>query len=283
MTPTIRSIFIYPIKSLKGIALDRAALSDRGLAHDRRWMLVDDEGRFITQREDPKLCFFDVQEDVGGFRITARLPLNHNRSILIPWELTMGSSMHVTIWSDECAAMIASDEVNTFFSDALGRSCKLVYMPPTTKRIVDARYAPEESLSAFGDGYPVLLIGTASLEDLNKRLALSGSHTIDWDRFRPNIVVQTQQPFEEDSWKGFKVGEHFAAGVKLCSRCVFTTIDQVTGEKSKEPLRTLASYRSMGGKVMFGQNVIFRSAAGELCVGDAISLEEIGLPLNAVS
>ena len=283
MTPTIRGIFIYPIKSLQGIALDRAALSDRGLAHDRRWMLVDEDGRFITQREDSMLCFFDVREDLGGFRITARSPLKHNRSILIPRELNTGSSLNVTIWSDECEAMIASEEVNVFFSDALGRSCKLVYMPPSTKRIVDTRYATEPALSAFGDGYPVLLIGTASLDDLNKRLALSGSLPVDWDRFRPNIVVQTQLPFEEDRWKVFKVGEHLAAGVKLCARCVFTTIDQVTGEKSKEPLRTMASYRSMSGKVMFGQNVIVQSSAGELCVGDAITVEEIGLPLNAIS
>ena len=155
--------------------------------------------------------------------------------------------------------------------------------PSTSRRLVDAKYAHREALSAFGDGYPVLMIGTASLEDLNQRLASDGSAPVDWDRFRPNIVVKTQLPFEEDHWKIFTLGNYRASGVKLCSRCVFTTIDQSTGVQSKEPLRTLSTYRLMGGKVMFGQNVIVELAIGELKVDDVIHIEVEGLPLNAVS
>jgi uncharacterized protein YcbX len=283
MTPTIHQLFIYPIKSLKGIALEQATLSDRGLAHDRRWMLVDDDGRFITQREHAELCFFDVSTDANGFRVSAREPLNHNRSVVIPRELEHGATMQVQIWDDQCEALVADDKVNAFFSEALGRGCKLVYMPSDTKRFVDAKYSRREALSAFGDGYPVLLIGSASLSDLNQRLVSSGNSPIDWDRFRPNIVVDTHEPFEEDYWKQFEIGGLQVSGVKLCSRCVFTTINQQTGEQSKEPLRTLAAYRAMGGKVMFGQNVVFQSSAGELRVGDSIRITEKGLPLNGVS
>ena len=116
MTPTIHRLFIYPIKSMKGIELECAALSDRGMEHDRRWMLVDDAGRFITQREDSALCFFDVASAADGFRITARAPLGHERSIVLPWQLNEGPEIKVSIWSDECMAVVASDEVNAFFS-----------------------------------------------------------------------------------------------------------------------------------------------------------------------
>ncbi len=283
MTPIVRQIFVYPIKSLKGIALERTDLTDRGLAHDRRWMLVDHEGRFITQREHAELCFFDVTEEASGFRVTARAPLHHQRSVLIPWQLDRGPRIQVVIWSDTCEAIVAQEELNAIFSEALGRSCKLVYMPSETRRIVDVKYTNGESLSAFGDGYPVLLIGTASLDDLNQRLVAGGGAAIGWDRFRPNIVVQTESPFEEDYWKQFSIGGLSASGVKLFSRCVFTTINQITGEQSKEPLRTLAGYRAIGGKVMFGQNVVFEASIGQLKVGDEIKIEERGLPLNGVS
>jgi uncharacterized protein YcbX len=275
MTPLIRHLFTYPIKSLAGIACDVITLGDRGAEGDRRWMLVDKQGRFISQREWPKLCLFKVSSIGAGYEIRS-----HGGEVLhLPIALEQGKTISVGVWSDAMKAIEAPDAMSEFFSKALDMTCRLVYMPESTHRMVDAAYAGGGILTSFSDAYPLLVIGSASLDELNARLQKVGESEMGWDRFRPNIVVATQESHVEDSWAEFRMGEVECRGVKLCSRCVMTTINQQNGMGGKEPLRTLAQYRSMKNKIMFGQNVV--AGKGVLRVGDAIRVTRIGFPSNA--
>ena len=275
MTSTIQHTFIYPIKSLAGIACDSLVLTDRGAKGDRRWMLVDNGGRFISQREWPKLCLMRMLMADDGFEIVAP----NGESLLVPFAIESGTTREVSIWSDIASAIESPLQINQFFSRALDMSCSLVYMPDTSYRYADSTYAGDGQLTSFSDAFPLLLIGSASLLELNRRLKTVGQLEIGWDRFRPNIVVATDEPHVEDSWAEFRMGEAEAIGVKLCSRCVMTTVDQTSGMTGKEPLKTLAQYRSMKNKIMFGQNVIAQQ--GTIRVGDTVSVKRIAFPLNA--
>ena len=275
MTSIIQHTFIYPVKSLAGIACDSLVLTDRGARGDRRWMLVDNGGRFISQREWPKLCLMRMLMADDGFEIVAP----NGESLLVPFAIESGTTREVSIWSDIASAIESPLQINQFFSRALDMSCSLVYMPEDSHRYVDSTYAGDGHLTSFSDAFPLLLIGSSSLLELNRRLKMAGQLEIGWDRFRPNIVVATDEPHVEDSWAEFLMGDVEANGVKLCSRCVMTTVDQTTGLAGKEPLKTLAQYRSMKNKIMFGQNVIAQQ--GTIRVGDTVSVKRIAFPLNA--
>ena len=275
MTPTIQQTFIYPVKSLAGIACDSLVLTDRGAQGDRRWMLVDNDGRFISQREWPRLCLFRVATANEGFEIVGC----KGESVRIPLSLEQGMNVMVSVWSDTVCAIEAGREVNQFFSRELDMPCRLVYMPDQSHRFADIAYAGDGQLTSFSDAYPLLLIGSGSLHELNRRLLGNSESEISWDRFRPNIVVATDEPHVEDSWSEFTLGNVEARGVKLCSRCVMTTVDQSSGLPGKEPLRTLAVYRTMKNKVMFGQNVIANQ--GIIRIGDVVSVSKIAFPPNA--
>jgi uncharacterized protein YcbX len=275
MTASILQTFIYPIKSLAGIACDSLVLTDRGAGGDRRWMLVDEQGRFISQREWPRLCLLRVELSNNGFEVKAV----NGESVEVPFSLSHGSNVPVSVWSDTISAIEAPLEVNGFFSRALEMPCRLVYMPDESQRFADCVYAGEGQLNSFSDAYPLLLVGSASLRELNKRLCEAGESELEWNRFRPNIVVSTDEPHVEDSWAEFTIGNVEARGVKLCSRCVMTTVDPTSGVAGKEPLRTLARYRTMKNKIMFGQNVIANK--GVVRIGDTVSVSKIAFPPNA--
>jgi uncharacterized protein YcbX len=197
----------------------------------------------------------------------------------LPFVLSNGTTRKVNIWSDEVSAIEADFAVNDFFSNQLEVPCTLVYMPDHSHRYADSTYAGHAQLTSFSDAYPLLLIGSASLIELNRRLNMAGEMEIGWDRFRPNIVVATDEPHVEDSWAEFRLGDVEAKGVKLCSRCVMTTVDQASGVAGKEPLKTLSHYRTMKNKIMFGQNMI--AQVGTIRVGDAVSVKRIAFPPNA--
>jgi uncharacterized protein YcbX len=281
MTAYIQHLFVYPIKSLTGISCEYFDVTDRGARQDRRWMLVDERGRFISQREWPQLCLFGLTLAEGGFEVRAPVGSAQQSEVRIPHSLESGQTVLVDVWSDSVQAIAASAEINHFFSRALSMNCRLVYMPDVSHRPVDRAYSTNGELTSFADAYPLLLIGSASLDALNTRLLESNEPALGWDRFRPNIVAATQQAHCEDEWAEFVMGEVQASGVKLCSRCVLTTINQADGSKGKEPLRTLSTYRNIGGKVMFGQNVIAHE--GRVRVGDALEVREFGYPANAKS
>ena len=261
----ISELFIYPIKSLGGIALTSAQVTDRGFKHDRRWMLVDAEGNFMTQRAIPGMALFqaEIKED--------QLAVYHKKTnavIHIPFEASE-EEMMVNVWSDRCRARLVSKEISEWFSDMLSRNCSLVNMPDSTTRRVDGRYAHNKEITSFSDAYPFLIIGQSSLDDLNSKLEVE----LPINRFRPNFVFTGGQPFEEDTLGHFAINDIEFYGVKLCARCVITTIDQESGTKAKEPLKTLSSYRMINQKVYFGQNLLHHGE-GYLRVGDAIEIKE---------
>ncbi len=265
MSLRVASLHIHPIKSLGGFSVQEARITDRGFEHDRRWMLVDANGRFISQREVAQLACLHCTPTGNGFQVT---DIRSGRSIDLPWTLEDGSTGMATVWDDHVAVRYASETRSSWFSEQLGISCTLVYMPQDSSRAVDARYA--EGITSLSDGYPYLIISQASLDDLNGRL----ERQIPMDRFRPNIVIAGGEPFQEDVWREVELGGARFALVKPCARCVITTTDQHTGERSAEPLRTLATYRRRitaegVSKVDFGMNAMARG--GDMVrVGDLV-------------
>lgn len=264
---TLSEIHIYPIKSLGGISLSMAQTEQRGLQYDRRWMLVDQAGHFLTQRTHPNMALLQVSLKENGLEITHRTQLLS--PLHIPFASTGTKHLQVVVWDDTCKALAVSKEVDQWFSEALQLSCRLVYMPGDSDRPVDTRYATHQEQVSFADAFPFLLIGQASLDDLNGRM----KQPLPMNRFRPNLVFSGGEPFEEDSWKKFRVGEMVFYGVKPCARCILTTVDQVTAQKGKEPLATLATYRQKNNKIYFGQNLL-QESAGILKVGDQIEVLE---------
>jgi len=265
----IDRLFIYPIKSLGGIELSQSLVDERGLKFDRRFMLVDENGVFITQRNAPRMALFRTSITEQSIQITY-VEDRSNSSILVPLEPEGELLGFVKIWNDECQAIRVSPEFDQFFSDHLGVKCSLVYMPDSVRRAVDKRFANHDEITTFADGFPILLIGTASLKDLNSRL--DKNEQVDWERFRPNLVIKTEIPFEEDGWNFFSIDNVVMQRVKPCARCVITTINQQTAVFGKEPLRTLSQYRSINNQVMFGQNILISDVNGPLRVGASVSL-----------
>ena len=262
--PVLSQLNIYPLKSAAGITLESAMLDRRGLVYDRRWMVVDDSGEFISQRTFPRMALINTE------LVSQMLILNAPRmpELCMPLYPTEGTSQEVEIWGDRCEAWTATPQSSSWISQYLGKSCKIVFMPDHSNRPVDPDFAVDENQVAFSDGFPLLLISESSLSDLNNRLPES----VAMKRFRPNLVVKNTKPYEEDSWKKIKIGECEFNVAKPCSRCVLTTVDPETGEFSgKEPLRTLATYRKHNGNVLFGQNLI-GTKMGKLEVGMTVEI-----------
>ncbi|MBK6997142.1 MAG: MOSC domain-containing protein [Lewinellaceae bacterium] len=266
-SPTLSEIWIYPIKSLGGIALKEAVAEVRGLRYDRRWMLVDDTGRFVTQREIPTMALLGTAIEPPYLSVFWKSKPSENVQIPLEIEASEFPKLRVEIWGDKCPARVLSNEINQWFSHHLGQNLRLVYMPNTTRRRADGRYAPPGHHVSFADGFPYLIIGQASLDDLNTRLA----QALPMNRFRPNFVFTGGQPFEEDTWEQFSINLQPFQGVKPCARCTITTTDQDTAARAAEPLKTLATFRKFGNRILFGQNVVWLGMEESLVrVGDLI-------------
>lgn len=262
---TLQDIFIYPIKSLGGIRLDSWVVEEKGFKYDRRWMLVDENGQFLSQRKHPSLAFLKIELQENFLQVSSSK--NPQNQLNIPFESEGEDELSVTVWDDEMTARSVSREADIWFSDYLGFPVRLVKMPESTKRKVDPKYAVNSESVSFADGMPYLLISQASLDDLNSRLG----EPISMNRFRPNLVFSGMTPYQEDQFVKMTIGEVEFQGIKLCARCVMTTINQETGEKGKEPLKTLATYRQQGHKILFGQNVVALNL-GEVRVGDKVTI-----------
>lgn len=262
----ISSIHIYPIKSLGGISLTESDLTDTGLTWDRRWMLVDENNRFLSQRTLPELALMDVA--IHDHDLVVKHKKDPENSFRFNPNQHATIKINVTIWEDECAAFMVSNEANDWFSKQLHRPVRLVYMPDSTKRKVDPEYAATSSdITSFSDAYPILMISEASLDNLNSKLL----KPVGFDRFRPNLIIKGMQPHEEDLIKEFKIRDLPFYGVKPCARCIMTTIDQQTGTIGKEPLKTLSTYREKKNKVYFGQNII-GPITGKIQIGDTLTI-----------
>jgi hypothetical protein len=258
----LSEIWIYPVKSLAGIRLQSANIFPKGLENDRRFMLVDEDGKFITQRVLPTLSRFRVSIDQN-------LNINFDQEhIHIPLNPPVrGAGKAVQIWNDTVTAHEVDPLTSAWFSEHLKQKCQLVFFPEVNSRPVDARYQVNHEQVSLADAYPFLIIGQSSLNDLNTRL----QDPVNINRFRPNFVFTGGLPYEEDSWRNFTIGSNRFVGVKPCDRCVMTTIDPETGEKGKEPLKTLATYRSRDNKIYFGQNLVAVDHT-TVSVGDRITI-----------
>lgn len=261
----LSEINIYPIKSMGGISLTEAQVTDRGIEGDRRWMLVDKNGKFITQRKHPRLAL--LQPAIDGSEISVRIKGQQATVISLPLVMEPASTIEVEIWSNKVQAIPADDQLNRWISEYLDFDSRFVYMPDTTYRLVDPKYVPEFEILSFADGFPHLVIGQASLDDLNSRM----EEALPMNRFRPNLVVTGSEPNEEFTWAEVRIGEMTFMGRKPCARCPIPTTDQDTGERGKEPLKTLSKYLRWNGKVVFGENLI-HAEPGMIRVGDAVEV-----------
>lgn len=259
----ITELHIYPIKSLQAVKVDTVSVRLRGFDGDRRWMLVDTHGTFLSQRSHPAMARFTVNpgRDSIGVSFPESLP------ILFPLSISEGTRTTVQIWDDTVEAIEGPTSVSRWFSDILGESCRVVYMPDSTYRRLDPVYGDASDAVGFADGFPILLASSGSLDELNGRLEMP----LPMDRFRANIVVSGVSAWEEETWTEIRIGNLTFRSVKPCPRCVVTTTDQATGARGLEPLKTLSSYRTREGKVNFGMNLI-PDGSGTISVGDAVEL-----------
>ncbi|HEY4367306.1 MAG TPA: MOSC N-terminal beta barrel domain-containing protein [Steroidobacteraceae bacterium] len=265
---TITALNIYPVKSCRGIALERARIAATGFDHDREWLIVDGNGRFVTQREEPRLALIVTAISNTDLILTAP----GNGTLAVPLDLAE-NPVEVTCWRDRCAAFDAGDEAAQWIERFLGAPHRLVRFNRERPRASDAAWTREvQALNQFSDAFPWLIIGAASLRDLNTRLAVQ----LPMNRFRPNIVIDGLPAYGEDEVHEFQGGNVRLRIVKGCTRCAITTTDQETGERATdEPLRTLSKYRldrQLKG-VIFGQNAILLEGVGkELSVGQELAV-----------
>jgi len=263
----LSGIYIYPIKSLGGISLQSTEVEERGLKYDRRWVLIDESNKFFTQREYPEMALMKIAVEEAGLRL--RHKIKKVEPLFVPFDFEHKEKSDVIIWDDLVQGEFYNSQVDDWFSEILGIKCRLVKMSESTKRVVDESCAKNKIVS-FADGYPFLIIGQSSLDDLNSKL----EKPLPINRFRPNFVFTGGNPFEEDNWNKFRIGDVKFRAVKPCARCVITTTDQETAERAHEPLLTLSKYRNIDGKVMFGMNLVCDSI-GQVNIGDIIEASKI--------
>jgi hypothetical protein len=260
---TLSGIFVYPVKGARGIALERARVGDRGITHDRRFMITTSEGDLVTQREFPRLALLEtaIEPDALVLRAPDQEPLR------LPLRPEGRTDRRVRVWDDHCSAVSLGAEPAAYIGDFLGARVEFVYMPDEVERLVDREHAHRKERVGFADAFPFLLASEGSLADLNTRL----DEPVLMNRFRPNFVVRGAPPWAEDDWTTFSIGSQTFHARKGCDRCVVTTVDQATGVQGKEPLATLARFRARASKVYFAVNLV-AEGAGEVRVGDAVTL-----------
>jgi MOSC domain-containing protein len=262
----VDGLYRYLVKSCGGTSLGTATVGPRGIVGDRQWMVVDETGEFLTQREHHRMALVRPRlRDDGLLELSApgMPPLTVTPAV-------RGDRVDVSIWSDRCGAIDEGPSAAEWLSAFLEVRCRLVRFPDDATRRVDPAYASPNDQVGFADGFSFLLASCASLDDLNRRLAAP----LPMNRFRPNIVVSGGAAFAEDQWKRIRIDGITFAVVKPCARCVTTTVDQQTGEAAREPLRTLATFRNVPGRgVMFGQNLI-HDQSGVLQVGAEVTVLE---------
>ena len=268
MTAILSAIHIYPVKALGGISLSQSAITTRGLQYDRRFLVIDANDEFVTQREVPKMATVWLEVVEGDVVLSAP----EMETLVFPAEPPELPSRMVRIWSSHVLAHSVADEADAWLSSYLGFAARLVYMPDSSERKINAAHASEGDVVSFADGYPLLIISEASLADLNTRIVKNSGIAITMNRFRPNLVIQGCDAYAEDQPGEIHVGEAIFRAVKSCARCQVTTTDQASGEvRGPEPLQTLSTYRDTPQGVIFGMNLIPVKLA-TIRVGDSVRL-----------
>jgi len=257
---TVKEIYIYPIKSLAGINCKQAFAEEMGFENDRRWMLINAENLHITQREHPILSQFYPQISDGKISITFK-DLKHEFSA----NEHLDQPIDTKVWEDKSEVVEVNKSTSKWFSEQLGFECKLVKIIKSGDRKHESSRLKETFNVSLADGYPYLLVGTKSLDFLNEKL----EDKITILRFRPNIVISSEVPHEEDNFDTFKIGEVDFKNVKPCGRCIMVNNDPQKGIIKKEPLKTLSKYRKVDNSVFFGTNIVSLNS-GLIKVGDEI-------------
>lgn len=273
----LQELNCYPIKSCRGIALTESVVRPTGLTQDRRFMVVDATGNFITQRQVPELALVTTRMQADGLHVE---DTRTHQSLHMPWQPKETKTQDVVVWDDKVVAIDCGDVAAQFFAAVLGdkyarMAPRLVCIQEQSPRHVGEKYAQGGHYPFwFADGFPFLVITRASLDDLNQRLVQQGKDALPMNRFRPNLVIEGTLPYEEDVHAGIRIGDGVELRfVKPCSRCKITMTDQTTAKLSAEPLQTLGTYRKADkGKILFGQNAVLVSEPGAIIkVGDVVT------------
>lgn len=265
----LSALYRFPLKSCKAEVLQQASFDELGMTGDRRWMLVDEaSGRFLTQRALPHMSQLSALLNEGG-GVILRAPGFTALDVPVPQNIEQ-SLRGVTVWRDTLRVPDAGDEAARWVSDFIGKPTRMVHVPADRARMLPGGLGVDEKRVGFADGFPLLLIGQASLDDLSAKIGRPQEML----RFRPNLVVEGAEAFAEDGWKRIRIGDIEFRLLKGCTRCILTTIDPATGERNadREPLTTLKTYREREGDVWFGQNM----------VNDGPGILEVGMPVTVL-
>ncbi len=265
--PILSQIYIYPVKSLAGIRVERWPVDHNGLAYDRKWMLIDEKNKFLSQRRLPKMALIKPQIEKECLIVSAP----DQNDLAIPLQNDSGDDIETDIWNDRCLAKTVSTEADAWFSRFLSTPCRLVYLPDNRRRQVDQHYALPSDQTAFSDGFPFLVVSENSLNELNRNFA----HPLEMTRFRPNLVVTDCEAYAEDGWRLIAVNGIEFRLPKPCSRCAIPCVDPDSAVIGKEPLATLNRLRKWEKQVYFGQNAL-HNKSGELAIGHAVDILETG-------
>lgn len=263
----LSAIYVYPVKSLSGIRLTAWPVTETGFKYDRKWMLIDKDHIFLSQRRLPRMAL--INTEIAGESLMLTAP--GMEPLALELEPQCGANISATVWHDQVDALAVSDEADEWFSRFLQMPCRLVYQNEKAIRQVDQKFAKPDDKTAFSDGFPFLLVSESSLVALNKAMELNLHIT----RFRPNLVLKGCDSYAEDTWREISIGAINFRLPKPCSRCAVPTIDPDTAETGKEPLTTLNRLRKWENKVYFGQNAI-HDHCGKLAVDDPVIIRRSG-------
>jgi uncharacterized protein YcbX len=266
----LASVHIYPLKGCRAVDVDQAVVEPWGLAGDRRWLLVDEDCQFITQREHPALARLVVGYGAGA---DIAVSCDGYPPLRVAAPGGCPELLKVTVWRSTVLAAAAGPEADAWFSAYLGQPVRLVWLVDPTRRGVNPEYGRDGDVVSFADGYPLLLTTAGSLDQLGEWLTAAGDLPVPMNRFRPNVVVSGYEPWAEDRWRRIRIGAVSFRVAKPCARCVVTTTDQTTGERGRQPLRMLARHRRFGKNLIFGQNLI-PDSPGLIRVGDPTEVTE---------
>lgn len=265
MKLTVSQLFIYPVKSFSGISVESHSIDDRGFSLDRRWMLIDTNNNFVSQRTLPQMAL--VTTELTGNSILLKHKIDESFLLELEIGKHTGILTEAILFDKKTEGYLLSEYINRYLSNFFGINLRMIYMAEDIKRYANKKYAHSNEIVSYADGFPFLIIGEESLNELNRRMTAP----VDITRFRPNIVFNGGTPFIEDDWKEIKIGNVKFRVVKPCSRCVIVTVDPETAKKNNETLTVLSKFRREGHKIYFGQNLL-HSSVGNIQVGNEIEV-----------
>ena len=264
----VDSLHVYPLKGAAGFSPRSWSVDERGLRHDRRFMVVDEDGLFISQRTNPRMALIGAAISDAGLRITSAAG-----TLDVAFPSSSAPTLRATVWDDCFDVRVSDPRASRMLSEVLGAPVQLVWMDDDCERLTSVKRGEPRRHLSLADAAPLLLTTTAALEELNTRLMRGGSSAIPMDRFRPNVVVRGATAGADDEWRALRIGSAAFRVSNACKRCKVITIDQSTGEfTGNEPLATLATYRAEGPSVTFGQHMM-AEASGSISIGDSVAID----------